>query len=396
MSHDIGPITAADEFLYHQIPDTFAVTATSDRNWTEKIWLTAFALDGSLQANFGFGKYNNRNVMDGFAGVSRGVEQWTVRGNRTLYPDPLTMSIGPLSYEIVEPLKQVRVRLEENDAQPIAYDITFTGELPPFFEARNRHRSVYRLESDTVRYHQLGHADGWVSVNGERTTVDGATWGSARDHSWGERGERLVGGLPPGVQVPPVSGGGTGRSLALWAPLLMTRPDGSKYEIQFYLIEGAHGDGPQRFLSGHVSEADGSQQEIVKIEPNITLAKRTRYVTGGSYGLTLASGEERVVEIEPQGASGFHLRPGRYGVWRGAVHGHWLGDLVVEGDYIADCSRDLKRIGQSRDMPVRVRDGDAVGYGIHESIISGDWSAEYGVGPESDFGRGIGDTPEDA
>ena len=48
----------------------------------------AVARDGSLQLGFGLGKYTNRDVMDGYAGVSRGVEQITVRASRELGDDP--------------------------------------------------------------------------------------------------------------------------------------------------------------------------------------------------------------------------------------------------------------------------------------------------------------------
>ena len=48
----------------------------------------AAARDGSIQLGFGLGKYTNRNVMDAYAGMSRGVEQMTVRASRRLAPDP--------------------------------------------------------------------------------------------------------------------------------------------------------------------------------------------------------------------------------------------------------------------------------------------------------------------
>ena len=37
MTNPIGPLTAADEGLCHQIVDTFAVVGTSDLSWTEKV-----------------------------------------------------------------------------------------------------------------------------------------------------------------------------------------------------------------------------------------------------------------------------------------------------------------------------------------------------------------------
>ena len=118
---DIGMITALDELLNHQIVDTFATVSTSEHSWTEKIWTAIVRKDGTMGIDFGLGRYNNRGVLDGWAAVSRGSEQWTVRANRELRDDPLVTTVGPLTYEIIEPLKKVRYALARNDIQPIAY-----------------------------------------------------------------------------------------------------------------------------------------------------------------------------------------------------------------------------------------------------------------------------------
>jgi hypothetical protein len=85
---DIGPLLGADEGLNHQIVDTFATLSQTDMAWTEKIWASIAKTDGSLQLDFGLGKYQNRGIIDGFGGVSRGREQWTVRGSRELASAP--------------------------------------------------------------------------------------------------------------------------------------------------------------------------------------------------------------------------------------------------------------------------------------------------------------------
>src|SRR6478752_9112900 len=120
---DVGPLLGADEGLNHQIVDTFATLSQTDMAWTEKIWASIARTDGSLQLDFGLGKYQNRGIIDGFGGVSRGSEQWTVRGSRELKSDPEATSIGPISYEVVDPLNTVRVRLEPNDVMPISFDL---------------------------------------------------------------------------------------------------------------------------------------------------------------------------------------------------------------------------------------------------------------------------------
>ena len=121
------------------------------------------------------------------------------------------------------------------------------------------------------------------------------------------------------------------------------------------------------------------------VEPRIDYDTRTRFVNGGELLLTMESGEERVIEVEAVGDSGFFLKTAGYGDWAGHKHGTWKGALHVDGEYIADCweRRAPARLGQFRDTPIRVRDGDAVGYGIMESIIGGVWP-ELGLTAESD------------
>ena len=123
---DIGALTSADEGLHHQIVDTFATIAESDYSWTEKIWVSIAKSDGSVQAEFGLGKYHNRGIIDGFGGVSRGREQWTVRGSRELRGAPEDAAIGPLCYEVVDPL---RIRPGAARAQRGAADLLRPGAL---------------------------------------------------------------------------------------------------------------------------------------------------------------------------------------------------------------------------------------------------------------------------
>ena len=169
----------------------------------------ACARDGSLQLGFGMGKYPNRNVLDAYAGVSRGKEQWTVRASRHLAPEPERSAAGPIRYEIVEPLHAIKFALEPNDFVPVSFEWWFEGAVPPALEHRERHRSRdgSRLDADIVRFHHIGTAHGWVDVDGERTELDDATWVSTRDRSWGVR--YMVGApvtdVAPRPDVPDVS-----------------------------------------------------------------------------------------------------------------------------------------------------------------------------------------------
>ncbi len=158
MPNPIGSLLPGDEQFIHQIVDTFATVGSTDLSWTEKVCAMAAARDGSLQLGFGLGKYTNRNVMDCYAGVSRGVEQLTVRASRQLAPEPEMTVIGPIRYEVLEPLRTVRFVLESNSCQPIAFDWTFESIVPPYVEDRTHMRDGYRVSAELVRYHQTGVA----------------------------------------------------------------------------------------------------------------------------------------------------------------------------------------------------------------------------------------------
>jgi hypothetical protein len=199
---DIGPLYGVDEGLNHQIVDTFATVADSDYAWTEKIWVTIAKADGSIQASLGLGKYHNRGVIDGFGGISRGREQWTVRGSRELAPAPERTAIGPINYEIVDALQAVRIRLEPNDVLPISFDLELRGVTPPFFEDRNlvRNQVSNRIDVNVIRYHQGGWATGTIMVEGERYELWGEDGFGFRDHSWGIR--QGVGDVPTDLASP--------------------------------------------------------------------------------------------------------------------------------------------------------------------------------------------------
>ncbi len=380
---DIGPLLGADEMLSHQIVDTFATVSESDHSWTEKIWVSIARTDGSVQLDLGLGKYHNRGVIDGFGGVSRGREQWTVRGSRELRPTPEETSIGPIVYEVVEPLGAIRVRLEPNDVQPISFDVLLRGVTSPFFEERNlvRNRRTNRVDVNVIRYHQGGWASGTIHVDGETHELEGETAFGFRDHSWGVR--QGV-GVPPGDLIGATAaidrGAGAPRGIMKWTPSFFRRPDGSYYETAVFVTGGGWD-----YTSAYINDGDGTQVAVRSARPNMRYDPATRFVRRGELVLTLATGEERVIEVEALGESGFFLKTAGYGSWNGHIHGSWMGSMYLDGEYIPDCwaPEQLSRLGQFRDTPIRVREGDAEGYGIMESIVTGEWP-ELGLGAESD------------
>ena len=67
-------------------------------------------------------------------GVSRHTEQWTVRASRRLAPSPELTAVGPIIYEILDPLRRVRIALAPSDVEPISFDIEIESDVPPGVE----------------------------------------------------------------------------------------------------------------------------------------------------------------------------------------------------------------------------------------------------------------------
>ena len=369
MANSIGPLTPLDEQLCHQVPDTFGVVASSDPSWTEKICAMAAARDGSLQLGFGLGKYTNRNVMDAYAGVSRGVEQITVRASRSLLPDPTPTTIGPIRYEVVEPLRSVRFVLEPNDVQPISFDCVFEGAAPPAFENRTHTRTGLRVSADLIRYHQIGLASGWIEVEGRRTEITPETWVSTRDHSWGVRYDV---GQPP-TDVQPAAD--IGNFQFFWSPTYLERQDGSAYALFMTMSQIDRPGLNVRESWGLVEHPDGRTEQIVEITPELAYDPDNRRLRGGQVHLRMRDGSSRTIGVEVLSDTGFHLGAGLYFGFDGHHHGDWRGPLHVEGERIADCTtaESARRLHQIRDTVVRVTDpvGGGTGWGNWQPIVTG-------------------------
>lgn len=379
----IAPLTPADEFLNHQIVNTHATVGSADRAWTEKVWFMLARKDGSLQASFGLGKYTNRNVLDGFAGVQRGTQQRTVRASRVLRPRIEDTEVGPLGYEVIEPFKAVRITLAPNAAQPIVFDLVFTATMPAFFEKRDTVFAAGRAASDVIRYHQAGTITGWIEIEGERIAVAPEDWFGFRDHSWGVR-EHV--GKDPSDLVPG-NIGATGGSKAgqpyhfNWLVSQIDRADGTSYDLAYYFRDFG-GEGPPEFFSGYINESDGTQIPILHLYPEIAYRQGDKAAMTGRVTAVLAGKgktvEERVFEIEALDPEmGFRLLPGMYGPWKDQIHGSFKGEDFLDGECVDQVNAPEKTAEnyrwQIRDRPIRVREGANSGYGDMESIIIGDY-----------------------
>lgn len=385
LSTNYGGLVPEDESLTHQIVDTFATVSQSDPSWTEKIWTIAHCRDNSLQVVLGVGKYTNRGVFDGAAGVCRDTEQWTVRAGRRLSSNPSGTDVGPIHYSVVEPLRTIRVSLDETEHAPIAFDVVLRGAFDASLEDPWPDRSPdgYRITRNVLRYHQIGVAEGWVSVEGQRIDIDPAQWISVRDHSWG---------LRPGVGKPtpglPRGGRRIKQMLMTWLPMTLRRENGSTYSL-FVFFQQERGEGFESTrCQAEQQDEDGTSRRFTTVEQDLHFRDDNRRLSHGTITLIDSDGTKRPLSISAAGPTGFHLGTAGYYGWNDWVYGQWVGELKVEGNHVTDCDHPAtaRKLHQLRDLLVRVEDpvDGGVGLGNAETFALGAFP-EKGLTEENSF-----------
>ncbi len=361
-------LTKYDEFNCHQIVDTLDHVLDSDRQFTEKYWMNLHDTTGKIVLATGFGYYPNRNVMDGYGCVNvENKVQYNMRLSRELRPRTDELVVGPLSWEVVEPLKRIHVKMDENE-YGISYDLEFIGRMPAHEEIPQVRRDKGRIFMNTCRMVQLGAAKGWVKVDGKKYDVDEKSWRAQRDHSWGIR--MGVGAPEQGVQSPDIS----------FFFNLMINWLTAQFEdwgVAYYLIEKS--DGTVAYLSGAVMHGFGKDKEevpIVKVDHDFQYHPNSGRMKSGRVILHTADGKQ--VELSMNEKTCMYLRGGGYVGYEGFFHGIWMGPNWMKGEKwnigdpkVADEMHGLD------DTVCEYRCGNEVGYGIIENLVLGSFP-KYG------------------
>lgn len=173
-----------DDYPIHQTSHLVAHPATNDPGSYNRYWMTMFDNDLSTQLSFGLCVYPNRQIIDAALSVSRNGHQDSVFASGPMSVDRDT-TVGPLRIEVVEPMRVLRVVLEEYDG--MAADLTFTGNTQTIEDNHMVRRSGPTLVSKRTRTVQFGAWEGFFSVRGETVTCTPDTWLGLRDRSWGSR-----------------------------------------------------------------------------------------------------------------------------------------------------------------------------------------------------------------
>ncbi len=359
-------LTRYDEFLCHQTVSTFDHPDTSAREWTERTWFCVHDTAGKLIMVNSFGYYPNRNIIDSYVSVTvEGKTLYTVRASRELRPQVDETKVGPFSYEIIQPLKQVRSILEKND-YGVSYDILFDGVMPAHEENPQFTRFRGRIEEHTLRYVQTGRPSGWIKAGDKTFQIDPQNWRCHRDHSWGVR---RGGGVPEmGVQPGEIPEGYMHNFITFQF---------DDWGATFHRRE--NWEGKPLIFSGVLMYPYGSgkaEMPISAIEHNYTFRSDIRQVTGGEIAFTCADGSNFTVSA--RSLIPCYLKAGGMFGFRGFVHGQWMGHYFIDGHKLdLTDPQQLVEAHFIEDMACELECNGQKGYGILEIVLIGKYP-KYG------------------
>jgi hypothetical protein len=351
-------LTPPDEYFHHQTVGFFGEVNNSDLNWRERCWIPIQSKDGRTVICVGLGNFPNRNVQDGFVIVSHAGKQHNMRMSRELGRNFHELSVGPLTIEIVEPLKTLRVCLEPN-ISGLACDFLWTGKFRPHVQAHLLQRWKGRTLMDVDRYFQVGTVTGELIVDGERLELDPAGWAGTRDKSWGVRQTADLVAAPLRPREPDM--------YFLFAAQFEHYGLFCCVRDPWAELGGVHGEDLVSATGGFMYPFDDDRPErrIRGIDYDFRVAPGSPrgVFEAGELVLTFADGEQQSLTVTAQ-EGGFHLRPGygydgwQQGEWKGAYH---------EGATVIDLSdpEALIKAGHVT-KAARYQIGDDVGYGVFE------------------------------
>ena len=158
-------LTPFDDYPIHQTPLPVAHPATGDPNHYDRFWFNGYTEDFYFAC--GMAVYPNRGIIDAaFAVVHDGVQRSVFASGR-IPEDRSQTRIGPLTIDVVEPLRVTRVRVDAADLG-IDADVTFTARTVALEEPRQTITAGTKTLMDSTRLTQWGTWSGRIAAGGAR------------------------------------------------------------------------------------------------------------------------------------------------------------------------------------------------------------------------------------
>jgi hypothetical protein len=350
----VGPL---DEYPLHQAPLPVGWPASSDRNFYDRCYFNAHDRTDGLFLVSGMGYYPNLGVKDAFVLLKRGNTQTAVHLSDSIDDDRLNQHVGGYRIEVDEPLRKVRLLLEETEG--IALDLTWEGSFDVVQELPHVMRAGSRVTLDAQRFAQVGTWSGEIRLDGEEIAVSPDQWVGTRDRSWGIRpvGEAEPAGRPAD---PPFEG--------FWWLYVPMRFE----EFAIVLIVQENPDGFRTLNDASRIWRDGRVEQLGWPRVEIDYESGTRNATGAVIRCTTPEGKPVLLEVEALTGVALHIGAG-YGGDPDWTHGQWKGDAFTERvSYRLDDPAVAGRIPFGViDHSARATCDGAVGFGLFEHASIG-------------------------
>jgi hypothetical protein len=313
-----------DDYPIHQTSEPIAHPATSDRHAYDRYWFNGYQDDGAFYFGIGAALYPNLGIMDCAFSIVIDGEQHAFHASRRAPVEPTDLSVGPWSLEIQEPMKRLKVTIDDNETG-IAGELQWIPRTASIEEGHQlMRRRVGRMEA--TRFNQFGFWDGEIRYDGKSLRIDPARVRGTKDRSWGVR---PVGDpAPPGA--PPTA---PGRFSFLWAPLHWE--DRCTHMGVFENEYGVpwHFDGMICPVYASPDDIPGTEdpgtQFLAGAENRLSFYPGTRRASAAELTLITMDGKREEIQLDP--VLCFRMKGIGYGhpEWG---HGRWKGDLAIGGE----------------------------------------------------------------
>ncbi len=251
-------LTKADDYPIHQRAEPIA-TAGTDRNFYDRYFFNGYADSGEAFFAGALGVYPHLGVMDASVCLlADGAQHSTFASRLIAGGERMDTSVGPLSVEVIEPLRRLRLTSDGN----VSCDLTMTGRAPPIEEPRFTYRLGTRTVMDATRMTQAVTWEGWIAHQGVRHDV--SAWRGTRDRSWGVRP------IGAGDPQPSALGSDAFQFYWLWAPLNFDR-----HALFWHTNDDAAGEPWNR--SGRLVDLDNGDVREVRLRAEIDFRPGTRH-----------------------------------------------------------------------------------------------------------------------
>ncbi|HEY3683104.1 MAG TPA: hypothetical protein VGL93_08695 [Streptosporangiaceae bacterium] len=352
-------LTPFDDYPVHQTSDPVAEPGTGDRNYYDRYFFNGYDRTGEFFFAVALGVYPNRRVIDASFSVVHAGTQRSVHASGRAPIDRAVTVCGPISVEVTEPLRRLRVRVDAPE-QGLTADLAFAARTPAVQEPRTIMRSGVTVTGDYTRLTQWGDWRGTLTTGDTTLTCAPDAVPGTRDRSWGVR---AVGEPPGGAPAAEPS-----QFFWLWAPLHF-----DDHCTHFALIDDARGrhryesacrvpllpDADERTEIDHVRSCDFA----IDWAPGTRRARTAALHTTAWDGARTETRLTPLLTFQMRGIGYFNQEWG---------HGVWKGEHAVGGEEWKLADLDPARPDNVHvQQLVRAETAGATGIGVLEQLVVG-------------------------